>query len=73
MRNMTDDKLEIYSRLSYFAQNGIALYVGDQAVTPEEAMRCYELHEDHVYMPDYVFNEQGILRELRYDKVTKQE
>lgn len=73
MSDMTDEKLEIYSRLSYFAQNGISLYVDDKAATPEEAMRCYEFHENHVYMPDYVFNEQGMLRELRYDKVMKQE
>ena len=72
MQDMTDEKLEIYSRLSYFAQNGIGFYVGNREVSPEEAMQCYELHEDYVYMPDYVFNEQGVLRELRYDKVTKQ-
>lgn len=68
---MADEKVEIYSKLSYFAQKGITLYVDDRAATPEEAMKCYELHEDHVYMPDYVFNEQGMLQELRYDKVIK--
>ena len=68
---MPDEKTEIYSRLSYFAQKGIMLYVDNRAVTPEEAMKCYELHEDHVYMPDYIFNERGMLQELRYDKVDK--
>ncbi len=68
---MPDEKMEIYSKLSYFAQKGIMLYVDDREATPEEAMKCYELHEDHVYMPDYVFDEQGVLQELRYDKVAK--
>lgn len=66
---MTEERQEIYSRLSYFARKGVALYVDDRAATPEEALRCYELHENHVYMPDYVFNDQGMLKELRYDKV----
>ena len=69
MHDMTDEKLEIYSRLSYFAQNGIGLYVGNRAVSPEEAMQCYELHEDYVYMPDYVVDEFGVLKEIRFDKI----
>lgn len=71
MNDITDEELEIFSRLSYFAQSGISLYVDGKAATPAQALKCYELHEDHVYMPDYVFNESGMLREVRYDKVKK--
>lgn len=65
----TEDQWDIYSKLSYFAQKGIALYVDNRSASPEEALRCYEVHEKHTYMPDYIYNESGKLTELRLDRV----
>ena len=42
--------------------------LGDTA-SPEEIARKFFVSEDAVYMPDFVTDTDGKLREVRYDKV----
>lgn len=65
------EKMEIISRLSNFVQKGVLLYIDGHLSTPEEVVECYCVNEDSVYMPDYVMSETGSLKELRYDKISK--
>lgn len=64
--NLYDD---LFSRLSFFLQKGVKLIVDDKDANLYEVMQCFELHDGYVYMPDYVFCEEGHLREIRFDKV----
>lgn len=63
--------MEIISRLSKFVQKGVLIYIDGELSTPEEVVECYCVNEDSVYMPDYVMDEAGDLKELRYDKISK--
>ncbi len=56
-------KLEIISR------SGVCLFLEGQPATPEQIADCC-VCEESVYMADYVMDETGTLKELRYDRVT---
>jgi len=60
-------KATILSNLNNVSDKGIALYLSGKAATPEEIADCCLL--DGVYMPDYVLDDKGSLKEIRYDKV----
>lgn len=54
--------------LELVRQQGVYLYLEGKPSTPEEiAGEC--IREDADYMADYVLNEEGALKELRYDRV----
>lgn len=62
------DKLLLIDELSKAANEGATLYINDEIAPPETiAERCME--EKAVYMPDYVVDEAGVLKEIRFDKV----
>lgn len=49
-------------------QKNLEVYMDDERITLEEALhRCVQ--ERAVYMPDYVLDEKGVLKQLRFDKV----
>lgn len=62
---------EILSRLRYFANQGVRIYLNGQLSSPEEISEIYYVNEDSVYMPDYVISDKGRLEEVRYDKITE--
>ncbi len=59
----------ILSHLEKISQNGVTLYLNGHSATPDEIAKCC-VNEDTVYMPDYVTDEKGVLKEVRYDKIT---
>ncbi len=47
------------------------IYVGNERTTLEDALeRC--VREQSVYMPDYIMDETGALKQLRFDKIDLQ-
>lgn len=51
-------------------KEGIGLYLDGQQASPDEIIRTCCVCEEAVYMPDFVMNEEGVLREVHYDKIT---
>ena len=57
------------SRLETLEKSGIKLYLNGLPSTTEYIVEnC--IREDTVYMPDYVTDEYGRIKEIRYDKVS---
>ncbi len=63
------EQSSILSHLERIRQNGVTLYLNGHSATPDEIAKCC-VNEDTIYMPDYVTDEKGVLREIRYDKIT---
>ena len=61
-------KLNLLSKLSFYANNGIKLYVQDRPASPEQAVMTV-MEEGSSYMADYVDDETGFLSEIRFDRV----
>ena len=55
-------------RLETVYSNGVELYLDGEPITPTGIMEHF-VKEDSVYMPDFVINEEGVLTQIRYDKV----
>ena len=62
------DKLLLIDELSKAANEGATLYINDVVAAPETIAECC-MEETAIYMPDYVVDEFGKLREIRFDKV----
>lgn len=49
-------------------EKDLEVYMDDKRITLEEALnRCVQ--ERAVYMPDYVLDEKGVLKQLRFDRI----
>ena len=57
------------SQLEKMEKSGIKLYLNGLPSTTEYIVRkC--VNEDTVYMPDYVTDEDGKVKEIRYDRIS---
>jgi hypothetical protein len=50
-------------------QGNVDLYVDGQPSTQAEVTAICQMCENYSYMADYVIDDNGILKEIRYDKV----
>lgn len=56
--------------LEQMKQCGVALYLDGQSVLPGEAV-AKAVRENSPYMADYVLDSAGVIRQVRFDKVTR--
>lgn len=71
---MPKNKSEIMamkSRLEAILAQGIELYLDGKPASPDSIMERF-VREDTVYMPDFVIDEDGILIQVRYDKIMEE-
>lgn len=70
---MTEKKengtISINKRLRKWEEAGIRLYL-DGAPTSSEDIEKNCVNEETLYMPDFVTDENGNLKEIRYDKIS---
>lgn len=62
-------KENLFMELQSIENRGITIFFEGDPCDPLTATDRMSVNEDIVYMRDYVF-EEGILRELRFDKVS---
>lgn len=56
-------------RLKAWEEAGIRLYL-DGAPTSSEFIEQSCVNEDTLYMPDYVTDKEGKIKEIRYDRIS---
>lgn len=64
-----NDAISINKRLRKWEEAGIRLYL-DGAPTSSEDIEKNCVNEETLYMPDFVTDENGNLKEIRYDKIS---
>ncbi len=62
------EMMTMKDRLEDISSQGIELYLDGLPASPSGIVERF-VREDVVYMPDFVINEEGILTQVRYDKV----
>ena len=71
---ITEQKENAYTSLDFRLQKmeheGVRLYLDGRPATPDAIARCC-VNEETLYMPDYVTDKQGKIKEIRYDKVSE--
>lgn len=63
------DSFSIGEKLKKWEEAGIRLYL-DGAPTSSEYIEENCVNEETLYMPDYVTDERGKLKEIRYDRIS---
>lgn len=64
------DSVSLRAQLSVLEKAGIKLYLnGVPSNTEYIVQNC--VREDTVYMPDYITDEKGNIKEVRYDKISQ--
>ena len=61
--------VELMMLLAKYQANGVPIFFEDRPSTPQEIVDIMMVHEDEVYMPDYVTDTQDRLIQIRYDHV----
>lgn len=64
-----NDAISINKRLRKWEEAGIRLYL-DGAPTSSEDIEKNCVNEETLYMPDFVTDENGNLKEIRYDRIS---
>lgn len=63
------EERRLKEKLESIRQSGVSLFLEGKPASPETiADKC--VCEDAIYMADYVLDENGRLKELRYDRIT---
>lgn len=65
---MENAKKRMLLHLEQMSQSGVRLFVDGRAVLPAEAV-SRAVREDSPYMADYVLDSDGVIRQVRFDKV----
>lgn len=60
---------QLFFELETYYQYGITLWIENQKVSPIELMNCGLVEEESDYMRDYITNEQGVVKEIRFHKI----
>jgi hypothetical protein len=64
----SEDTIALRTSLENITREGVFLYIEDRLSSPDEICReC--IAEEAIYMADYIMDEFGQLKELRYNKV----
>ena len=63
------DFVSLSQQLAEWEKSGVRLYL-DGIPTTSEYIEQNCINEDTLYMPDYVTDREGKVKEIRYDRVT---
>ncbi|MCR4891057.1 MAG: hypothetical protein K5989_02555 [Lachnospiraceae bacterium] len=62
-------KLKLFASLSHYVDRGVELYLKGEPSSPERTADVV-MESDGGYMADFVRDNVGTLREIRFDRVT---
>ena len=66
----TEDQIDFLVELQNYADRGVTFWLQDKQVSPQDIVDvCGTGADSGIYMRDYIWNEAGEIRELRFDKV----
>lgn len=68
MSKSKSEMMSMRDRLEAILDQGIELYLEGRPASPDGIVERF-VREDTVYMPDFVINEEGVLTQVRYDKI----
>ena len=63
------EETSLRNALVAYENAGLALTLGGRPSTPRELARLCVIREEGCYMGDYIQDEKGKLKEIRFDKV----
>ena len=68
-RKRSESDKELMKMLKFYQSDGISIFFEDHPSTPQEVVNKMMIHEDEVFMGDYIMNPYGRLVQIRFDPV----
>lgn len=69
-KNLKEEQKRYLEGLKHYQEKGIPIYIDGQLAEYDEWDKIFEVKEDgSFYMGDYVGADEGVLTEIRFDKV----
>lgn len=69
MKRKTESDMELMAMLKKYQSDGILIYFEEHLSSPREVVRTMAVHDDEVFMPDYVMDRNDRLVQIRFNKV----
>lgn len=67
---MTTEKYrELFAELEKYEQSGVSMKINDYPASPMQIVTAHMVKEDQAYMRDYVWDEEGHMKELSFHKI----
>ena len=63
------NRKELFTELKGIQGRGITIFLEGEKSTPETVTELLCIQEDSSYMRDYIYDKEGVLKELHFDKV----
>ena len=75
-RKLTKEERSRYDsvlrQMKYYAKRGVEITLVGREASAEEIASACAVKEPQAYMGDYIWNEEGELEEIRYDRILKE-
>ena len=68
MREECDSRVQLWMELASYSNRGIGLFLENRESSPAEIADACMVCEN--YMRDYVMNQEGVVAEIRFDRVS---
>ncbi len=69
MKRRIQSDMELMTMLKKYQSDGILIYFEEHLSSPREVVRTMAVHDDEVFMPDYVMDKDDRLVQIRFNKV----
>lgn len=60
---------QLFSELSGYEKKGVCMWMDGLPASPMQIVQAHIIREDNAYMRDYVLNDKGDIKDLRFDDV----
>lgn len=64
-----EEASELFQELTGYEKEGIGISLNGSTASPMQVVQAHILHEDAVFMRDYVMNEEGDIEELCFTNI----
>ncbi len=65
------DYKNFYAELERYERSGVSMKLNNYPASPMQIVSAHMVTEDKVYMRDYVWDEQGHVKELTFHNINK--
>ena len=68
-KRKTESDKELMAMLEHYQADGVSIFFDDRPSSPREVVMMLMVHDDEIYMPDYIMDKQDKLVQIRFNQV----
>ncbi len=68
-KKLTESDKELMDMLEKYQNDGILIYLEDHLSSPREVVKNMAVHDDEIFMPDYIMDDNDRLVQIRFNRI----